>query len=46
MGYKWLFSGIIQQPLHNLKIDPLDLLLKEEEKNATSSNVTVLNPKK
>lgn len=32
--------------IHNLKIDPLDLLLKEEEKNATSSNVTVLNPKK
>jgi phosphoribosylaminoimidazole-succinocarboxamide synthase len=32
--------------IHNLKIDPLDLLLKEEENNATNSNVTVLNPKK
>lgn len=32
--------------IHNLKIDPLDLLLKKEEENAINSKVTVLNPRR
>ncbi|HVI42540.1 MAG TPA: hypothetical protein VM577_17945 [Anaerovoracaceae bacterium] len=32
--------------IHKLNIDPLDLLLKKEEINASYSNITVLNPRK